>query len=82
MNNTMTKFKRRRTKGRTTQWSNLNEEGQRDEQRNDRPFVLLRLNWSLCCSSLCPSSLKFDHCVVRPFVLLRLNLVIALSALH
>ena len=34
MNNTMAKFKRRRTKGRTTQWPNLNEEGQKDEQHN------------------------------------------------
>ena len=33
--NTMAKFKRRRTKGRTTQWPNLNE-GQRDEQHNDQ----------------------------------------------
>ena len=29
----MAKFKRR-TKGRTTQWPNLNEEGQRDRQHN------------------------------------------------
>ena len=29
----MAKFKRRRTKGRTTQWPNLNE-GQRDGQNN------------------------------------------------
>ena len=29
----MAKFKRRRTKGRTTQWPNLNE-GQRDGQHN------------------------------------------------
>jgi hypothetical protein len=52
---TMTKFKRRRTNGRTTQWSN-----------------------SLCCPSLCSSSLKFGHCVVCPFVL-SLNLAIVLS---
>ena len=32
-NNTMTKYKRR-TKGGTPQWPNLNEEGQRDEQHN------------------------------------------------
>ena len=31
--NTMAKFKRR-TKGRTTQWPNLNKEGQRDGQHN------------------------------------------------
>jgi hypothetical protein len=30
----MAKFKQRRTKGRTTQWPNLNEEGQRDGQNN------------------------------------------------
>ena len=30
----MAKFKRRRTKGRTTQWPNLNEERQRDGQHN------------------------------------------------
>ena len=34
MDNTMAKFKQRRTKGRTTQWPNLNEEGQRDGQSN------------------------------------------------
>jgi hypothetical protein len=60
----MTKFKRRRTKGRTTQWSNLSEEGQRDGQHN---------------GSLCPSSFTFGHCVAHPFVLLRLNLTIVLS---
>ena len=31
--NTMAKFKRRRTKGQTKQWPNLNE-GQRDGQHN------------------------------------------------
>ena len=31
----MAKFKRR-TKGRTTQWQNLNEEGQRDGQHNGK----------------------------------------------
>ena len=34
MDNTMAKFKRRRTKGQTTQWPNLSEEGQRDGQHN------------------------------------------------
>ena len=33
MDNTMANFKRRRTKGRTPQWLNLNE-GQRDGQHN------------------------------------------------
>ena len=33
--NTMAKFKQRRTKGWTRQWPNLNEEGQRDGQNND-----------------------------------------------
>ena len=32
----MTKFKQKRTKGRTTQWPKLNEEGQREEQHNDQ----------------------------------------------
>ena len=32
----MTKFKRRRTKGRTIQWQNLSEEGQKDGQHNDQ----------------------------------------------
>ena len=34
--NTMAKFKQRRTKGRTTQWPNLNEEEQKDGQHNDQ----------------------------------------------
>ena len=32
----MAKFKQRRTKGRTTQWPNLNEEEQKDGQHNDQ----------------------------------------------
>ena len=34
IDNTMAKFKQRRTKGRTTQWPNLSEEEQRDGQHN------------------------------------------------
>ena len=43
MDNTMAKFKRRWTKGRTPQWPNLNE-GQRDGKHNGRTTQWPNLN--------------------------------------